>query len=232
MASARLPGKPLADIHGRPMIVHVWQRAMQAGVGPVLVACGEAEIAEAVRRAGGQAVMTPPNLPSGSDRVHAALANADPRGEHDVVVNLQGDVPTVSAEQIRAAIRPLQDSAIDIGTVVAPIASFTEANTASFVKAACVFEDDADTARAIYFSRSPVPWGEGPLWHHVGIYAYRRPALARFVALPPTRLERREQLEQLRAIEAGMRIGVARVAHGLFGVDTPEDLERARELLA
>ena len=129
-------------------------------------------------------------------------------------------------------IRPLQDSAIDIGTVVAPIASFTEANTASFVKAACVFEDDADTARAIYFSRSPVPWGEGPLWHHVGIYAYRRPALARFVALPPTRLERREQLEQLRAIEAGMRIGVARVAHGLFGVDTPEDLERARELLA
>ena len=232
MASARLPGKPLADIHGRPMIVHVWQRAMQAGVGPVLVACGEAEIAEAVRRAGGQAVMTPPNLPSGSDRVHAALANADPRGEHDVVVNLQGDVPTVSAEQIRAAIRPLQDSAIDIGTVVAPIASFTEANTASFVKAACVFEDDADTARAIYFSRSPVPWGEGPLWHHVGIYAYRRPALARFVALPPTRLERREQLEQLRAIEAGMRIGVARVSHGLFGVDTPEDLERARELLA
>lgn len=232
MASARLPGKPLADIHGRPMIVHVWQRAMQAGVGPVLVACGEAEIAEAVRRAGGQAVMTPPNLPSGSDRVHAALANTDPRGEHDVVVNLQGDVPTVSAEQIRAAIRPLQDSAIDIGTVVAPIASFTEANTASFVKAACVFEDDADTARAIYFSRSPVPWGEGPLWHHVGIYAYRRPALARFVALPPTRLERREQLEQLRAIEAGMRIGVARVAHGLFGVDTPEDLERARELLA
>ncbi len=232
MASARLPGKPLADIHGRPMIVHVWQRAMQAGVGPVLVACGEAEIAEVVHRAGGQAVMTPPNLPSGSDRVHAALANADPRGEHDVVVNLQGDVPTVSAEQIRAAIRPLQDSAIDIGTVVAPIASFTEANTASFVKAACVFEDDADTARAIYFSRSPVPWGEGPLWHHVGIYAYRRPALARFVALPPTRLERREQLEQLRAIEAGMRIGVARVAHGLFGVDTPEDLERARELLA
>ena len=232
MASARLPGKPLADIHGRPMIVHVWQRAMQAGVGPVLVACGEAEIAEAVHRAGGHAVMTPPNLPSGSDRVHAALTNADPRGEHDVVVNLQGDVPTVSAEQIRAAIRPLQDSAIDIGTVVAPIASFTEANTASFVKAACVFEDDADTAPAIYFSRSPVPWGEGPLWHHVGIYAYRRPALARFVALPPTRLERREQLEQLRAIEAGMRIGVARVAHGLFGVDTPEDLERARELLA
>lgn len=232
MASSRLPGKPLADIHGRPMIVHVWDRAMQAGVGPVLVACGEAEIADAVRRAGGEAVVTPPNLPSGSDRVHAALASGDPRGEHDVVVNLQGDVPTVSAEQIRAAILPLQNPAIDIGTVVAPIASFTEANTASFVKAACVFEDGSDTARAIYFSRSPVPWGEGPLWHHVGIYAYRRTALTRFVALPPTRLERREQLEQLRAIEAGMRIGVARVEHGLFGVDTPEDLERARELLS
>lgn len=232
MASSRLPGKPLADIHGRPMIVHVWERAMQTGVGPVLVACGEEQIADAVRRAGGQAVMTPSNLPSGSDRVHAALESIDPRGEHDVVVNLQGDVPTVSAEQIRAAIRPLRDPPIDIGTVVAPIASFTEANTASFVKAACVFENGADTTRAIYFSRSPVPWGEGPLWHHVGIYAYRRAALARFVALPPTLLERREQLEQLRAIEAGMRIGVARVAHGLFGVDTPEDLERVRELLS
>ena len=231
MASSRLPGKPLADIHGRPMIVHVWQRAVQTGVGPVLVACGEAQIAEAVRRAGGQAVITPPDLPSGSDRVHAALQSIDPHGEHDVVVNLQGDVPTVSAEQIRAAIRPLQDSTIDIGTVVAPIASFTEANTASFVKAACVFENGADTARAIYFSRSPVPWGEGPLWHHVGIYAYRRAALARFVVLPPTPLERREQLEQLRALEAGMRIGVARVAHGLFGVDTPEDLEHARMLM-
>lgn len=232
MASSRLPGKPLADIHGRPMIVHVWQRAVQTGLGPVLVACGEQEIADAVREAGGQAVMTSPDLPSGSDRAYIAVQRIDPQGEHDVVVNLQGDVPTVSAEQISAAIRPLQDTSNDIGTVVAPIASFTEANTASFVKAACVFEDGADTARAIYFSRSPVPWGEGPLWHHVGIYAYRRDALARFVALPPTLLERREQLEQLRALEAGMRIGVARVAHGLFGVDTPEDLERVRELLA
>ncbi len=232
MASSRLPGKPLADIHGRPMIVHVLHRAIAARVGPVAVACAERGIADAVREAGGRAALTDPDLPSGSDRVHAALAELDPDGEHDVVVNLQGDVPTVTAEQIRAAILPLHDSSIDIGTVVAPIASFTEANTASFVKAACVFDEDRDAARAIYFSRSPVPWGEGPLWHHVGIYAYRRAALARFVALPPTLLERREQLEQLRAIEAGMRVGVARVAHGLFGVDTPEDLERARMMLA
>jgi 3-deoxy-manno-octulosonate cytidylyltransferase (CMP-KDO synthetase) len=232
MASSRLPGKPLADIHGRPMIVHVLQRAATAGIGPVAVACGEEEIATAVRKAGGRVALTHPDLPSGSDRVFAALAELDPDGAHDVVVNLQGDVPTVTAEQIRAALRPLSDPMVDIGTVVAPIASFTEANTASFVKAACVFEEGADAARALYFSRSPVPWGEGPLWHHIGIYSYRRPALARFVALPPTLLERREQLEQLRALEAGMRIGVARVPHGLFGVDTPEDLERAQAMLA
>ena len=232
MASSRLPGKPLADIHGRPMIVHVLERAVAAGIGPVAVACGEPEIAAAIREAGGRATLTHPDLPSGSDRVYAALADLDPDGAHDVVVNLQGDVPTVTAEQIRAAILPLHDPSIDIGTVVAPIASFTEANTASFVKAACVFPPGQDTARAIYFSRAPVPWGEGPLWHHVGIYAYRREVLARFVALRPALLELREQLEQLRALEANMRIGVARVAHGLFGVDTPEDLERARMMLA
>jgi 3-deoxy-manno-octulosonate cytidylyltransferase (CMP-KDO synthetase) len=232
MASARLPGKPLADIHGRPMIVHVLDRARSAGVGPVAVACAETAIAEAVRDAGGVAVLTDPALPSGSDRVHAALAALDPEGRHDVVVNLQGDVPTVSQEQIRAALRPLREARIDIGTVVAPIASEEEARTASFVKAVCAFADEADTVAALYFSRAPVPWGEGPLWHHIGIYAWRRPALARFVRLPPSLLELREGLEQLRALEAGMRIGCARVAHGLFGVDTPADLARARAMLA
>ncbi len=231
LASERLPGKPLADIHGKPMIVHVLERARDAGIAEVAVACGEAAIADAVRGAGGLAVLTDPDLPSGSDRVHAALATLDPQGRHDVVVNLQGDVPTVSVEQIRAALRPLVDPTIDIGTVVAPIASDEEARTASFVKAACVFTEGAETTGALYFSRNVVPWGEGPLWHHVGIYAWRRAALARFVALPPSPLELREGLEQLRALEAGMRIGCARVAHGLFGVDTPADLERARTML-
>jgi 3-deoxy-manno-octulosonate cytidylyltransferase (CMP-KDO synthetase) len=232
MASSRLPGKPLADIHGRPMVAHVLDRARAAGVGPVAVACGETVIADAVREAGGVAVLTDPLLPSGSDRVHAALAALDPEGRHEVVVNLQGDVPTVTRDQIRAALRPLQEPRFDIGTVVAPIASDEEARRASFVKAACAFGEADDAAPALYFSRAPVPWGEGPLWHHVGIYAWRRPALARFVALPPSPLELREGLEQLRALEAGMRVGCARVAHGLFGVDTPADLTRARAMLA
>lgn len=231
MASERFPGKPLAVIHGRPMIVHVLDRARAAGIGEVAVACGDPEIADAVRVAGGIAVLTDPDLPSGSDRVHAALTTLDPEGRHDVVLNLQGDVPTVTAGQMRAALRPLDDPAIDIGTVVAPIASAVEARTASFVKAVCAFAEGAETAPALYFSRAPVPWGDGPLWHHVGIYAWRRAALARFVALPPSALELREGLEQLRALEAGMRIGCARVAHGLFGVDTPADLARAREML-
>jgi 3-deoxy-manno-octulosonate cytidylyltransferase (CMP-KDO synthetase) len=232
MTSARLPGKPLADINGLPMIVHVLRRAEAAGFGPVAVACGEVEIAEAVRNAGGTAVLTDPELPSGSDRVHAALKALDPEGRHDVVVNLQGDTPTVTAEQIAAALRPLDDPAIDLGTVVAPVASAEEAARPNFVKAACAFADAHGTAPALYFSRAPIPWGEGPLWHHVGIYAWRRAALDRFVSLPPSPLEKREHLEQLRALEAGMRIGCARVAHGLFGVDTPEDLARVRLMLA
>ncbi len=232
MASSRLPGKPLADIHGRPMIVHVLARAWEADLGPAAVACGDPEIAAAVRAAGGRAVLTPPELPTGSDRVHAALAELDPDGHHDVVVNLQGDTPTVSPEQIRAAIAPLRDAAFDIGTVVTPITSQHEADTPSFVKAACAFEPGQTIAAALYFSRAAIPWGEGPRWHHVGIYAFRRAALSRFVALPRSPLEQRESLEQLRALEAGMRIGCSAVPHGLFGVDTPADLERARRLLA
>lgn len=232
MASARLPGKPLADIHGKPMIVRVMERAMQAALGPVAVACGDAAIADAVRAAGGNAVLTDPDLPSGSDRVFAALMQLDPAGRHDVVVNLQGDFPTIVAAQLRLVAMALADPAVDIGTLVVPIASDAEANTASFVKAACAFAEGATVAPALYFSRQPIPWGNGPRWHHVGIYAYRRPALTRFVSLPPSPLEVRENLEQLRALEAGMRIACARMEYGPFGVDTPDDLERARRLLA
>jgi 3-deoxy-manno-octulosonate cytidylyltransferase (CMP-KDO synthetase) len=231
MASTRLPGKPLADIHGRPMIAHVLDRAREADLGPVAVACAEEEIAAAVRAAGGVAVLTDPDLPSGSDRVHAALAVLDPQGRHDVVVNLQGDFPTIQAEQLRASVMPLADPAVDIGTLVAPIESEEEAALSSVVKAACDFPAGRAVSPALYFSRVPIPWGEGPRWHHIGIYAWRRAALARFVALPESPLEKREKLEQLRALEAGMRIACARIAFGPFGVDTPADLERARSLL-
>jgi len=232
MASTRLPGKPLADIAGRPMILHVLERARAAAIGPVAVACAEAEVRDVVLAAGGLAVLTDPALPSGSDRAHAALAALDPGGRHDVVVNLQGDFPTLPPEQLHAVLAPLADPAVDIGTLVTPITSDAEAAAPSVVKAACAFEGDAKVTPALYFSRQPIPWGEGPRWHHVGVYAWRRAALSRFVALPPSPLERRESLEQLRALEAGMRIACARVPRAAFGVDTPADLERARAILS
>ena len=232
MASTRLPGKPLADIAGLPMIVRVLRVAQEAGIGPVAIACADPAIAEAVRAHGGRAVMTDPSLPSGSDRVHAALGEVDPQARHDVVVNVQGDFPTLDPAALRAVVGPLSDPAIDIATLVAPIESAEEAANPSFVKAACVFEHGRAVSQALYFSRAPVPAGDGPLWHHIGIYAFRRPALARFVALPQSPLERRESLEQLRALEAGMRIACTRVEHGPFGVDTPADLARARGMFA
>ncbi len=232
MAATRLPGKPLADIHGRAMILHVLDRAREADIGPVAVAAGDAEIADAVRADGGTVVLTDPSLPRGSDRVHAALSHLDPQGRHDVVVNLQGDLPTIPPDFIRAVLAPLSDPAIDIATLVAPITSPEEAAASSVVKAACAFDGGRAVSPALYFSRAAIPWGDGPLWHHIGIYAFRRPALARFVALPESPLERRESLEQLRALEAGMRISCARVAFAPFGVDTPADLERARLDLA
>jgi 3-deoxy-manno-octulosonate cytidylyltransferase (CMP-KDO synthetase) len=228
MASTRLPGKPLADICGLPMIVHVLNRAREAKIGPVAVACSEAEVAEAVRAAGGIAVMTDPALPSGSDRVQQALDTLDPDGTHDVVVNLQGDLPTIEPDLLGAVMSALADPATDIGTLVAPITSEEERQASSVVKVACAFQPGQSVAPALYFSRATIPWGAGPLWHHIGVYAYRRAALARFVALPPGLLEQRESLEQLRALEAGMRIACAQVAHAPFGVDTPADLERAR----
>ncbi len=177
-------------------------------------------------------MLTDPALPSGSDRVHAALATLDPDRRHDVVINVQGDTPTLDPAVLRAVAHPLGEGTVDIATLVAPIVSEEEAASPSIVKAACVFAPGAGTAPALYFSRARVPAGAGPLWHHIGIYAFRRAALDRFVSLPASPLEQREGLEQLRALEAGMRIVCTRVAHGPFGVDTPADLARAREIMA
>lgn len=232
MASTRLPGKPLALIHGKPMIVHVLERALAAGVGPVAVAAADAEIAVAVERAGGRAVMTRADHASGSDRVHEALQRLDPEGRHDAVLNVQGDLPTIEPRAIRAALAPLAEAAVDIATLVAEIALAKERDDANVVKAAVAFAPGARIGRALYFSRAPVPWGEGPLYHHIGLYAFRRAALSRFVALAPGVLERRERLEQLRALEGGMRVDAALVDTVPLGVDTPADLERARALLA
>jgi 3-deoxy-manno-octulosonate cytidylyltransferase (CMP-KDO synthetase) len=231
MASTRLPGKPLADINGKPMILRMLDIGRKAGIGPVAVACGDPEIADVVRAAGGRAILTDPNIPNGSDRVHAALTELDPGRTHDVVVNLQGDFPTLDPEGLRLVVTPLADPHVDIGTLVVPIRDEIEATTVSFVKAACAFKDGQSIAPALYFSRQAIPWGLGPRWHHVGIYAYRRTALDRYVSLPPSPLEQREQLEQLRALEDGMRISCVRMEHGPFGVDTSEDLERARAIL-
>jgi 3-deoxy-manno-octulosonate cytidylyltransferase (CMP-KDO synthetase) len=232
MKSTRLPGKPLADIGGVPMIVQVWRRAMEAGLGPVCVAAAEPEIAEAVTKAGGTAVLTDPDHPSGSDRIFEALRKADPAGKHDAIVNLQGDLPTIDPAIIRRVMEPLEDAAVDIATLAVEITRDAERSDPNVVKAVAAFGGGKTIARALYFSRATVPANEGPHYHHVGIYAYRRAALERFVALPPGRLETREKLEQLRALEAGMRIDVALVDTLPLGVDTPAELERARAILA
>lgn len=233
LGSTRLPDKVLADIAGQPMIVQVWRRAMEADTGPVLVAAGEAAIVEAVRAAGGEAVLTDPNLPSGSDRIHAALTARDPDGRYDVVVNVQGDLPTLDPGLIRAALAPLAaDPAVDIATLAAEIVREEERDNPNVVKAVAPLTAERRIARALTFTRATAPWGDGPLYHHIGLYAYRRAALERFVALPPGVLERREKLEQLRALEAGMRIDVAAVETVPLGVDTPADLDRARAILA
>jgi 3-deoxy-manno-octulosonate cytidylyltransferase (CMP-KDO synthetase) len=231
LASVRLPDKPLADIHGEPMIVHVWRRAVESGIGPVIVACDAASIADAVRRAGGTAILTDPDLPSGSDRIHAAVEAYDPAGKHDVVVNLQGDFPTIDPAALATALAPLADNAVAIGTLCAVITDPDEKTAPSVVKVVGSAVAP-DRLRALYFTRVTAPGGEGPLWHHVGVYAYRRAALRRFVAMPPSPLELREKLEQLRALEDGMRIDAMVIDHVPRGVDTPPDLERARRILA
>jgi len=232
LASTRLPDKPLAMIHGEPMIVHVWRRAVAAAIGPVIVASADQSIADAITAVGGRSILTDPGLPSGSDRVFAALQSLDPSGEIEIVVNVQGDLPTIEPSLIRRALDPLEDPAVDIATLVCPITEPDERTRPSVVKAAVAWRPDNTIGRALYFSRAAIPWGDGELLHHIGLYAYRRAALARFVALPPAPLEQRESLEQLRALEAGMRIDVARVTTVPLGVDTAEDLARARILLA
>ena len=213
------------------MIAHVWRRAIEADVGPVLVAADQPAIVEAITAIGGRAILTRGDHASGSDRIFEALNAADPQGRHDVVVNVQGDLPTIEASAVRAAVTPLDDGDVDIATLATPITRDSERDDPNVVKAVAS-EIAPGRWRALYFTRARAPWGEGPLLHHIGLYAYRRAALARFVGLPPSPLERREKLEQLRALEAGMRIDIAIVDTPPLGVDTPEDLERARRLLA
>ncbi|MDP6704735.1 MAG: 3-deoxy-manno-octulosonate cytidylyltransferase [Alphaproteobacteria bacterium] len=231
MASKRLPGKALAEIAGLPMIVQVWRRAVESGVGPVLVAAGEPEIAEAIAAAGGEAVLTRPDHPSGSDRVHEALTARDPGRRHDVVINLQGDLPTIPPEHLTAVLAPLATAKVDIATLASEIEDEAERASTSVVKAVLSLRPGQRIGRALYFTRVLAPSGPGPHYHHIGIYAYRRAALERFVTLPPAPLESRERLEQLRALEDGMRIDAGLVDRVPFGVDTPADLERARRML-
>jgi len=231
MAATRLPGKPLADIHGAPMIVHVWRRAIEADVGPVWVAADDVRVIDAIAAAGGKSVMTRLDHRSGSDRVFEALGVVDKAGVHDVVVNVQGDLPTIAPSVVRACLTPLAEPEVDIATLATPITRPEERDDPNVVKA--VGSTIAPgRLRALYFTRARAPWGEGELLHHIGLYAYRRKALERFVNLSPSPLERRERLEQLRALEAGLRIDIAIVDVAPLGVDTPEDLARARNILA
>lgn len=231
MASTRLPGKPLADIAGVPMIVRVWRQAVAANIGPVVVACAENEIKAAIEQAGGRAVLTPPELPSGSDRIFAALESLDRAGDHDVVVNLQGDLPDLDPAYIKKVVEPLSDPVVDIATLAVEIDNDADRGDPNTPKPAVAWSSDGRYGRALYFSRATIPSGEGAVFHHVGIYAYRRAALARFVALPPSALEKREKLEQLRALEAGMHVAVVRVDSVPLSVDTADDLAKARAKL-
>jgi len=234
LAATRFPDKPLANIDGEPMIVHVWRRAVEAGIGPVVVAAGDAAIADAVAAAGGDAVMTDADLPSGSDRVHQALEKFDPDRRHDAVINVQGDLPTIDPGVIAAVLDPFETPEVDITSLAVEITEDRERADPNVVKAVIALDNDAARiGRALYFSRATVPSApDGPHYHHIGLYGFRREALDRFVALPPGRLEVLERLEQLRALEAGMRIDAALVDTVPLGVDTPADLERARALLA
>lgn len=252
LASTRLPGKPLADIAGKPMIVRVLERALAANIGDVAVACDGPEIAEAVERAGGRAILTDPDLPSGSDRIWAASKRIDQVAHHDIIINLQGDMPTFDPSLLTSLLAVMHNTPSDIGTLVAPITDDAEKTDPAVVKAVISWEtgignreskdddsltpisrspfpDSLQIGRALYFTRATAPSGDGPLYHHIGVYAYRTSALSRFVSLPPSPLEKREKLEQLRALEAGMSIGVAKVDRAPVGVDTAQTLEQVRK---
>ncbi|MDD9798535.1 MAG: 3-deoxy-manno-octulosonate cytidylyltransferase [Alphaproteobacteria bacterium] len=243
MAASRLPNKPLLDIGGLPMIVRVWQQAVAADIGQVFVAAGEQAICDAISQAGGQAIMTDPNLPSGSDRVYQAIlatesqyklksdSQQDKQQAHDIIINLQGDLPILPANALHALVACMTDG-VEMATLVAQITDPEQRDDPNCVKAIISWDDETNrTGRALYFTRLPAPYGEGAFYQHIGIYAYRRATLARFVGLPVSALERRERLEQLRALEAGMHIQVARIDEVPFAVDTPADLEKARQLL-
>jgi len=231
MQANRLPGKPLADICGEPMIVHVLRRAQESGAGRVIVATDANEVRDAVEQAGGEVVMTRPTHESGTDRVHEAVEAIDDQGACDILVNLQGDLPTLDPALIGACIAPLDNAGVDIATLAAEITDAEERTDPHVVKVVATAPGDGGVLRALYFTRATAPYGDGPLYHHIGLYAFRRAALDRFVALPRSELEKREKLEQLRALEAGMRIDVGLVDTVPVGVDTPADLERARMLL-
>ncbi|SCB50640.1 3-deoxy-manno-octulosonate cytidylyltransferase [Rhizobium multihospitium] len=231
MASTRLPGKPLADICGLPMIVQVAKRAREAAIGRIVVAVDHEDTYAAVANAGFEVVMTRTDHQSGSDRIYEALQAVDPEGRAEIVVNVQGDLPTIDPDTIRASLRPLEDPAVDIATLTVEIKDEEEKTLPSVVKVIGSPISD-NRLRALYFTRTTAPYGNGPLFHHIGLYAYRRAALAKFVSLGPSTLERRESLEQLRALEAGMRIDVEIVDTVPLGVDTPGDLEKARRILS
>ena len=232
MQATRLPGKPMVDINGRPMIVRVWQQAVLANAGQVIVATDAPEIIGAVRAAGGQAVLTRADHVSGSDRVFEGVSIVDPHAQADIIVNLQGDLPTLEPGLVAACLAPLSDPTVDIATLAAVIRHDHERNNPNVVKVVGTPVPPGHHLRALYFTRATAPYGDGPLYHHIGIYAYRRTALERFVTLKPSPLELREKLEQLRALEAQMRIDVAIVDTVPLGVDTPADLDRARQLIA
>ncbi len=231
LQAARLPGKPLADIAGTPMIVHVWKRASEARLGRVVVAAAEQEIIDVIKAAGGEAVLTDANLATGSDRIYQALTKLDAEGKHDAIINVQGDVPTLESKYIRTAYETLQKSDADIATLITPITSEADINASQIVKAVVELPEGAQTGRAHYFTRVAAPSGAGPYYCHVGLYAYRRGALEAFVKAPRSTLEKREGLEQLRALAIGLRIDASVIDTLPLGVDTPEDLEKARQTL-
>ncbi|MGV2164740.1 3-deoxy-manno-octulosonate cytidylyltransferase [Agrobacterium sp. 16-172Ci] len=231
MASTRLPGKPLADIGGKPMIVQVALRAREAGAERIVVAVDDDQVFSAVKNAGFDVMMTRDDHQSGSDRIFEALQKADPYGKAEYVINVQGDLPTIEAETIRASLRPLENAAVDIATLTVEITDEEEKTNPNVVKVVGSPLSES-RLRALYFTRTTAPYGDGPLYHHIGLYTYRRAALETFVSLPPSPLEKRERLEQLRALEAGMRIDAEIVSSVPLGVDTPHDLEKARKILA
>ncbi len=232
MASTRLPGKPLADIAGLPMIVHVMRRAEESGIGRVVVAASEQEIVDVVKAAGGEAILTLPEHPSGTDRIFEALNAIDPQGKHDVVINVQGDLPTIDPQIIRDVLLPFESPEVDIATLAAEISDEDEHANPNVVKAVVAWDKAEKQGRALYFTRASAPANDGVRYHHIGLYAYRRAALSRFCQLPPSPLEQREKLEQLRALEHDMRIDVVKVETVPLGVDTQADLDKAIHIIS